>query len=176
MLTRSLAIAIVFSTIFIACISSNNQPNKTPIDAQNRSQNTCNVVVVDSLWTTMNNNGQGNPPTHFNTQTAHAPIEHYYDNLRISDRYSVDMNKDYHLHFSQDSLSIDSVGRWGDYVVNQVSNFFVMHRSVLLMVRHHVTRILFTEFDHVGAPASVVSVFAEGDANNSHTLSLLELT
>lgn len=74
---------------------------------------------------------------------------------------------------SNDSLSTDSIGVWGDYTVFQVSNFYVMHRSILLKCADGKYRILYTESDHVGSPQTGTLIY--GDANGNKPLSKAEI-
>ena len=162
---------IVF-TLLLSCSQNTSSSNNQVVDADSSVADTCKQVVDAAKWLVLCNNGKGGEAAHFDLKPAQALLENYIDNLKLIDQYSVEIDADYPKHFANDSLKIDSVGQWGSYLVFQVSNFYIMHRSVVLKDCKGNYRILYTEFDHIGAPISGMQVFAENSSEEPQPLSM----
>ncbi|MFZ4455322.1 MAG: hypothetical protein ACOYOT_03795 [Bacteroidales bacterium] len=140
---------------------SNSMQNVSPVD--------------DQHWPLTVNNGKGFE-THYTVKPMTDLIGDYIDNVtQIDDElaFSLSDDKNYKNYLSKDSLRIDSIGVWGRYSVFQISNLFVMHRSVILKANDGKYRFLYTESEHVGSPKTGTIIY--GDGENSKPLSFAEL-
>jgi len=134
------------------------------------------ITIDDKLWQITVNNGKGTPNANYPIATTTSLMDNYLQNLSIIDSelaYSLSSNNNYKIHFSTDSLSIDSIGIWGDYKVYQISNFYVMHRSIILKYTDGQYRILYTESDYVGSPQKGTLIY--GATNGNKPLSKTEI-
>ncbi len=167
-----LTLNCIFLALLISCNQNTSSSNNQVVDAASTVPDTCKQVIDAAKWLVLCNNGKGDDAAHFDLKSAPTLLENYIENLKLIDQYSVEIDADYPKHFANDSLKIDSLGQWGSYLVFQVSNFYIMHRSVVLKDCKGNYRILYTEFDHIGAPISGTQVFAENSANDPQPLSI----
>lgn len=150
---------------------------------QNSQQSTSTEAKTDSIcsiddkqWAITVNNGKGTPASVYGVAPTVGLLDNYLQNVSKIDgelAYSLSSNKKYARFLSKDSLAIDSIGAWGDYTVYQVSNFYIMHRSILLKYADGKYRILYTESDHAGSPQMGTAIY--GGANGSQPLSKTKL-
>jgi len=132
------------------------------------------VTIDENKWEITINNGKGETNEEFAVVSTFGLMDNYLQNVTKIDKelaYSLLENKNYAKHFSADSLMIDSIGKWGDYAVYQISNFYVMHRSILLKYADGKYRLLYTESDHNGSPQSGTPVFDVSNGNKALTKS-----
>jgi hypothetical protein len=131
-------------------------------------------IINEKYWEITVNNGKGNPNAVYSLAATDNLMDNYLQNIAVIDEelaFSLSENKDYAKHLSADSLMIDSIGLWGDYTVYQVSNFYVMHRSILLKYADGKYRFLYTESDHNGSPQAGKPVFDTSNSNKALTKS-----
>ncbi len=134
------------------------------------------ATIDDKNWEIAVNNGKGKPNAVYSLAATANLMDNYVQNVTKIDEelaFSLSENKNYAKYLSTDSLMIDSIGLWDDYVVYQVSNFYVMHRSILLKCVDGKYRFLYTESDHVGSPQSGTSIF--DNLNGNKALSKTEI-
>jgi hypothetical protein len=128
------------------------------------------VTIDENKWEITINNGKGETNEEFAVVSTFGLMDNYLQNVTKIDKelaYSLLEIKNYAKHFSADSLMIDSIGKWGDYAVYQISNFYVMHRSILLKYADGKYRLLYTESDHNGSLQSGTPVFDVSNGNKA---------
>jgi len=165
----------IFSTFLISLFVIGCKQNTQ--QAQSAEAKIDSLVTIDEKnWEIVVNNGKGKPNAVYSLAANTNLMDNYLQNVTKIDEelaFSLSENKNYAKYLSADSLRIDSIGLWGDYVVYQISNFFVMHRSILLKCVDSKYRFLYTESDHVGSPQSGKTIF--DNSNDTKALSKTEI-
>lgn len=167
---KKLFTILFLSLLILGCNQNTKQAGSTGV----KSDTLC--TIDDKHWKITVNNGKGSPNSVYSVVPTAGMMDNYLQNVSIIDgelAYTLSENKTYASHLSKDSLTVDSIGVWGNYTVYQVSNFYVMHRSILLKYADDKYRILYTESDHVGSPLTGTLIYNE--TNGNKPLSTIEI-
>jgi hypothetical protein len=167
---KSLFAILLTSLLIIGC-----KQNAKQIASSDANADTI-CTIDDKHWKIAVNNGKGMPNAVYAVAPTVGLMDNYVQNVSMIDgelAFSLSDNKEFAKYLSKDSLTIDSIGAWGNYKVYQISNFYVMHRSILLKYVDGKYRILYTESDHVGSPKTGTTIY--GGANGNRPLTNHEI-
>jgi hypothetical protein len=163
---KYISIFFITSLFIFGCKQTTQQAK--PTDPKTDSL----VTLNEKNWEITVNNGKEKSNAVYSLTATDNLMDNYLQNVAEIDEelaFSLSENKYYSKHFSADSLMIDSIGLWGDYTVYQVSNFYVMHRSILLKYADGKYRFLYTESVHVGSPLAGTPIFDVSNSNKALT-------
>lgn len=162
----------IFSVSLLLITACQNQPN-LPSTSESTTK-IPDLAIPDSAWFVYVNNGKEDVLPWSQLAQTETIWNNYLSYIRRADAeidFTIRQDSSYALHLSADSLTLDSIGLWGDFQVFQISNWHIMHRTIVLQEASGKTRMLYTESEHIGSPASGLVI-----ANDSgQTMSLSEL-
>jgi hypothetical protein len=137
---RSTSTIITFTLVFI--LIGCQSPKQTPIS-------NCNIPINNALWPTLVANGKGDSVAYYQLPATKSPLAHYYTNVLQLDAelaYSCQNDSAMAKQLQNNHNYISTyIGSWNGFLVFQISNTNIGHRSILLKGCDSLFRILYTE-------------------------------